>query len=219
MSRLPLYGLAALAALLAVSIAWQLSTPDRVTPAAPLPITAATTDARPPTDHARGAADLAAVILARPLFSPARRAAAPGMVAQPAPDGPLPRLTGIIVTPTGRSAIFAGGAQPVVVLEGGQLGGFVVHAIEPGQVTLLGPDGPRIVLPSFDPNRPQPVAAAVAQGLPLLPGAARPAPAYSPEPPEGSKDAMPFEQKPAPTGLDIVRNQSSRAPGQAGPPR
>lgn len=92
----------------------------------------------------------AAVILARPLFNPNRRPDA--SVAEAGPG--LARLTGVITTTAGRSAIFAGpsGGKPIVVEEGGRIGPYVVGSIDGGTVTLIGPEGQRVLHPAFDPS-------------------------------------------------------------------
>lgn len=107
-------------------------------------------------------------VLARPLFSPDRRPAARGAVATGAAPARLPRLSGILLDGARRSVIFAAGdgGRPVVVAEGGELNGFRVQSIEAGQVTIVGPDGPHVVRPSFDP-RP---AGGATPGLPVSPG-------------------------------------------------
>jgi hypothetical protein len=94
-----------------------------------------------------------AAILARPLFSPTRRASVrtPQDGGTAAPPG-LPRLAGILVSPLGKAAIFAGigETKPVVVREGARVGSYVVRSIRPDQITLRGPDGERIVSPSYE---------------------------------------------------------------------
>ncbi len=118
----------------------------------------------PPPSPATVAADRqrwAEIVLARPLFNPSRRpiveeakpveaSAAPAAAA--AAD--LPRVSGIILLPGRSRAIFAGAGdgKPVTVTEGDRFGPYVVEAIEPGQVRLSGPDGTRLLRPSFDPN-------------------------------------------------------------------
>lgn len=99
-------------------------------------------------DHVR---DWVAAVLARPLFSPDRRpAAAPVSTASNRVPG-LPRLAGILVGPSGRSAIFAAdGSKPIVAQEGGHVGAYTIKAIETAQVQLAGPDGTRVLNPSFD---------------------------------------------------------------------
>ena len=113
-----------------------------------------------------------ATILARPLFEPSRRppaveAAAGGAIAV------LPRVTGVLVGPTGRSVIFAGSGngRPLVAREGTRVGPFTVQSIDIGAVTILGPDGPRVLHPSFD------TAAGTTAGSPA---AAAPAPPVAP---------------------------------------
>jgi hypothetical protein len=92
-------------------------------------------------------------ILARPLFSRDRR---PTPVIAKAGSDPLlaslPRLTGVLVGPFGRSAIFASdsGGKALVIVEGGNVGPYTVQAIEPGRVTIAGPEGVRQLQPSYD---------------------------------------------------------------------
>jgi hypothetical protein len=91
-------------------------------------------------------------ILARPLFTPGRRPPSQPH-AEPAPTtkAALPRLAGVLVSPAGKAAIFAGGdTKPVVVHEGGRLGAYTVQSIEPGRVTLLGPGGTVVLQPTFE---------------------------------------------------------------------
>lgn len=77
----------------------------------------------------------------------------------------LPRLAGILVSSHSKSAIFAadGDGRPVVVGVGGDVGGFRVQAIEPGQATVVGADGgTRLLRPSSGPRLPTAQAAAQA---------------------------------------------------------
>jgi len=103
-----------------------------------------------------------ATILARPLFSRDRRPlAAPGQSIAVAATG-VPRLTGILISPLGKTAIFAAvdGGKPIVVSEGSHLGRFVVQSIDVGQVTIIGPEGQDMLRPSFDnATAPTPPAA------------------------------------------------------------
>ena len=104
-----------------------------------------------------------ATILARPLFRPDRRPEA--SVAQTTVGGPG-RLTGVTISPVAKAAIFAGsaGSKPIVVDEGGRVGSYTVIAIEIGAVTIMGPEGQRVLHPSFDPSlQPKAVGSAVRQ--------------------------------------------------------
>jgi general secretion pathway protein N len=127
-----------------------------------------------------GAADAAALvgqrvatILARPLFSPDRRPIGASGEAEPG----LARLTGIMLTAGGKAAIFAGPSdgQPVVVSEGGHLGRYELAAIDADGVTVIGPDGQRVLHPTFDPKPPAvtPVAQPQPPAPPKPPGGAR----------------------------------------------
>lgn len=95
-----------------------------------------------------------ATSLARPLFSRDRK---PTPVAAKSDGGPaissLPRLSGVLVSPFGRLAIFAAseGGKPIVVAAGGTLGPYTVTEIEPGTVTVSGPDGEQNLVLKFDP--------------------------------------------------------------------
>ena len=106
---------------------------------------------------AGGAADAlsaqeVATMLARPLFTPDRRPAEAGGDATTG----LARLTGVVVTAAGKTAIFAGSVdgRPLVVPEGARIGQYVVASIEADAVTIIGPDGRRVLHPTFDPNQP-----------------------------------------------------------------
>lgn len=110
-----------------------------------------------------------AAMLSRPLFDPHRRPPISG--GELAGEG-LPRLAGVLVGPFGRSAIFAGptGGKSVVVTEGDRLDGYVIEAIRPTEVTVLGPEGRRVLHPTFEPDVPPvrgtPVAAMPGVTLP-----------------------------------------------------
>ena len=121
-----------------------------------------------PANHLQ---DWLQTVLARPLFAPNRHAAAGSILG--ATSVRLPRVTGILVEGSRRSVIFAAadGGKPLVVAEGAELSGFRVQSIETDQVTVVGPDGPRLLRPTFDPAPRQ----AVPQGLPGLPGFGVPA--------------------------------------------
>ena len=130
---------------------------------------------------------LLATILARPLFSSTRRPPPPGGRDAAADSGLADtRLTGIVIAPGHRIAIFAPvGAKAVIVSEGEVVSGWRVERITARQVSLTGPDGTRTLQPKFDPNLTPPAAAAGPGNAPpaLLPAALAPATPRPPFPP------------------------------------
>ncbi|WP_158929289.1 hypothetical protein [Acidisphaera sp. S103] len=85
-------------------------------------------------------------ILARPLFTQSRRApaapAAPAAPVEKVAAVETPRLTGVILSPSGGRAIFTlHEGKPVVVADGGRIGDDVVKSITPDTVFLTGPTG------------------------------------------------------------------------------
>ncbi|HUN38856.1 MAG TPA: hypothetical protein VMU81_01055 [Acetobacteraceae bacterium] len=139
------------ACLLAATVAWEFGAFSARQPARvllrPIQITALQTAA---PDHT---AEWVSTILARPLFSPDRRAAPLPTAITGGRDAPpgLPRLTGVLVGPFGRTAIFAtGGGKPLVVTEGGKVDAWTVQSISIGTVRIRGPDGAKTLQPSFE---------------------------------------------------------------------
>lgn len=104
--------------------------------------------------------DLVAIVLAQPLFSPARRPPAAAATEEaPVEGAPDFRLAGIVMEPDRRLAIFAAAnAKPLAVEEGGQVYGWHVDSISPGEVSMSGPAGTRIMQPKTDraPKGPAP---------------------------------------------------------------
>jgi hypothetical protein len=149
-------GLFAAGAVFAGVIQWELSS-------SPDPVPTPTVGSRPSGSTAASLPREAdqvrtwvATVLDRPLFSPDRRPPAQSGQEMAAPAG-LPRLTGIMVGPFGRSAIFATDPKPAVIPEGGRIGAYTVKSIDPAQVQVAGPDGLRTVRPSFQPTPAKPV--------------------------------------------------------------
>jgi hypothetical protein len=96
--------------------------------------------------------DLAATIDSRPLFSSTRRPADEAIAKAPSgtPQDSLPRLSGVIVGPTGGRAIFAGpDGKSHTAAEGDTVGAFKIRSIAPGVVTLSGSQGERVLRPTF----------------------------------------------------------------------
>ena len=124
--------------------------------------------------------ELVATILARPLFSNTRRPPPRGDDNATADSGLADtRLTGIVVLPGHRIAIFAPlGAKALVVSEGETVSGWRVERINPREVSLSGPSGTKTLQPKFDPNLTPPPSPTVGGGNPRAPApvaaAARP---------------------------------------------
>jgi len=119
---------------LLVVLALELATSQaRVTlMAAPLPA------ARIVSPAASGLRAEVDVLLARPLFSPRRRP----VIAAPPPVPQPPRLSGIVVTGSGRYAIFvSAGGHPMIAARGQFVGPFRIREITTTQVIVSGPNG------------------------------------------------------------------------------
>lgn len=152
MNRLLFPALIGLVLLLAAALAWQIGQDGS---SAPSPPSAVGPVARP-ASPAEMASDSSAVqrsvaaILARPLFAPDRRPIATTAPAAATAVG-LPRLAGVVVTSSGRQAIFAAGGdgRQIAVAEGGQIGAFTISRIDADAVIIAGPDGSRMLRPSF----------------------------------------------------------------------
>ncbi len=140
----------AVGGMLALVIAWEIVDMPRgnVTLAGPYDSVA---KHAAPRAHADNVPAWVGPVLARPLFSPDRRPAPDTESIAPASAPGLPRLTGILVGPFGRSAIFAGnGSKPIVLGEGGRIDAYTVRSIDAAQVRLDGPNGVQRLQPAFD---------------------------------------------------------------------
>jgi hypothetical protein len=160
---------AALAAALLAVIGYELRSYQGVEAAAEpgrVPSFAPTAIETVPAAHDRSAE--LATILARPLFQPDRRPA-PEAAASPK----LGRLAGIIVSGTEKRLIFAGssGGGPIVVKEGDHLDADVVQSISDEHAALSGPNGVKIITPSFDAKGPSPAHPAPAETTEKKPAA------------------------------------------------
>lgn len=147
-------GLIVLAA--AAGTAYDLSSGDAVDPIRPasphISPAVATVSRADAVEHWK------ADILARPLIYPGRHAPMQGVIAErPAVPEPVPRLTGVVVGLTLRSALFVTGqgARPTVVQEGAHIGPYIVRSIRSNEVVVEGPDGIRSLHPTYD-GAPQP---------------------------------------------------------------
>jgi hypothetical protein len=145
--------------------------------------------------------DLVATTLSRPLFSATRRPAAPAAPDRLAdPKLTNVRLTGIVVDPDQRTAIFAvQGAKPLVRTEGETVNDWHLDSIAPQEVTLTGPTGTTILELKSDPNlvrpasqpqpgpQPQPAVSAARRGVPPVQPAVAVTRPLSPTPPIGQR--------------------------------
>jgi general secretion pathway protein N len=146
---------------LAGLLAWQIVTPDPLAEASSGPPGATLAakahdqkaDARSQAAEATvSLAQAAQRILERPLFNPDRRPPPPPAAAPAAapPKSEFLRLSGTVIGPSGRSAIFVDSeGHARVVGEGGVIGEFSIRAITPGQVTLTSSAGERVLHPTF----------------------------------------------------------------------
>jgi hypothetical protein len=144
---------------------------------------------------------LTATILARPLFSPTRRPPeAPGTDHSEAPLSDM-RLTGILITPDQRLAIFApAGGKSLVRSEGDMISDWRIESIANQSVSLSGPTGATTLEPKGDPNlvRVQQPAAQQAMAPPAQPAA--------PAAPSATSRMMPAANAPAPRPTPFRRS-------------
>ncbi len=153
MSQRALFALGALASALVAVLVLEVAAvaPSSVDMTIPAPDIVQT---RPAAGIAEQRLDRVPSVLARPLFHPDRRPAPLGGSAEALQAAEtLPRLTGVVVTPAGRSAIFIPpGGKPTTVAEGSAMGALTVISIAAGEVTLQSADGIRKIRPSYAPR-------------------------------------------------------------------
>jgi hypothetical protein len=135
--------------------------------------------------------ELVSTILARPLFSPTRHPPPrTGTETSSTLDLGGARLTGIVIAPGVRLAIFdLKGSKPVLLNEGETISGWRVDSIAPSEVSLVGPGGLKTLQPKLDPahtaSGPPPASAARLQPAPPPPSATQVQPA--PPPPSAAR--------------------------------
>jgi hypothetical protein len=101
--------------------------------------------------EAKDTATWAESIIARPLFSVSRRPPKAKSTGGPAADTGLPRLSGIMITPAGRRAIFMPeGGKPRTLAEGAVLDENTIRQIRANEVLLSGPKGDIVLRPTYD---------------------------------------------------------------------
>jgi len=157
MTRMMVLG--GLLATLCLVLVWELAAPAD-NPAAPGAVPVSPTPAADAGNGKTSAAEpgaatlagVAASITERPLFSPTRRPATvtASVAGGPAASDTVPRLTGVIVGPSGGWAIFAGAdGKSHAAGAGDVIGAFKVRTIDPGAVTLTGSEGDRVLHPTY----------------------------------------------------------------------
>jgi hypothetical protein len=103
------------------------------------------------TAASKDTADWADAIDQRPLFTVGRRPPKLGHGPSSATGTSLPRLSGIMITPSGRRAIFMpDGGKPLTLAEGASLDDNTIRQIKPDRVVLTGPKGTTELRLSFD---------------------------------------------------------------------
>jgi hypothetical protein len=184
------------------------SSPHAEAPAAPPP-------QRPPVEQ------LVQTSLAQPLFSPTRRPPDTAAVARAAePELLNVRLTGIVLEPGRRLAIFAvPGSKPLSRGEGEEINDWRVESIGPSQVSLTGAAGTMVLEPKFDPAlvRSQPIAGATPAN-PLFPVAAGAKPPQANPPTQQPPVPRPVAQQPAMPRAGTTQQPRVLFPGPRMPP-
>jgi hypothetical protein len=144
MKKTVMVGLGAFGVLLLCVIAWEVLQFQMPTSVSPRYSSAVARSVRQPAAPRLSDGDVQlASILARPLFSPSRTAPAeaPGTLSDH-----VPRLTGIVITPAGKWALFApADGRSLLISEGQTVGPYVVRMINADNVTVSGPAGYRVL--------------------------------------------------------------------------
>jgi hypothetical protein len=160
-------------------------------------------------DAERDIAGWAATITARPLFNIGRRPPKTAAHKNVVASSDLPRLSGIMITPAGRRAIFSpDSGKPLVLAEGAVLEDGTIRRIAADSVTIQSAKGDLVLRPSFDRNHQS--------GGPIIGGAAFPpnAAAFNPAFPNPAfAPGLPQMPQPAPDQPDEANNAEG-APAQ-----
>jgi len=146
---------------------------DAADPPAVLPAEARTGASLPaPAAQRPRAEELVRASLAHPLFSATRRPPDQPTAGRGSDPGlPNVRLTGIVIEPDRRLAIFAvPGGKPLTRAEGETINEWRLESIGPNQVSLSGPTGITTLAPKTDPNlaRPKQIAQPAPKPTPPL---------------------------------------------------
>ena len=164
------------------------------------------------TGATKDTSDWADAILQRPLFTIGRRPPKASKGPHVLTGTGLPRLAGIIYTPSGPHAIFMpDGGKPLTLQEGAMLDDDTIRQIKPDRVILNGPKGMTVLTPSYDKQQ---------RSLTTLGGPAFTPPAFTPGFPNGfnpafSPAAPGFQGQPVPP---VPQNQGADDAGDGTPP-
>jgi hypothetical protein len=110
--------------------------------------------------------DWADAILQRPLFTVGRRPPKAGHGIHTLSGTGLPRLAGIMITPSSRRAIFMpDGGKPMTLPEGASLDDDTIKQITPDRVLLSGPKGTTVLMLTYDKQQ----RGLTTPGAPLFP--------------------------------------------------
>jgi hypothetical protein len=132
-----------------VAIEWMPASGRPAAVPAPRPVHAQTVAAN--TDDSRDTDDWADTVLERPLFTIGRKPPKPPAPGHQAGGAGLPRLSGIMITPFGRRAIFMPeGSKPMVLAEGAAVGDRTISRIATDKVYL---SGDTVLTPTLDKQR------------------------------------------------------------------
>jgi hypothetical protein len=122
--------------------------PPVVKPAVAIHAASATGDSEP-----RDTGDWADTVLGRPLFTVGRRPPKSSGGGHLIANTGFPRLAGIMITPSGKWAIFApDGGKALVLSPGGALEDATVRTIHRDRVVVSGPKGEQVLWPTYDHN-------------------------------------------------------------------
>jgi len=138
--------LAILPCILATLLAVEIVLPAMPPIALPTPVASRPKpSARPAADADVMVDDLVAIVLDRPVMEPNRRARGVVPVAPPT-DAALPRLSGVIIGPDGKRAIFTPATgRSLILAEGDKVGQAIIKTIRPDEVILAGSDGDQVI--------------------------------------------------------------------------
>jgi hypothetical protein len=129
-----------------LAIEWMPASSEPAAVAPPRPAHAQTIVAK--TDDSRDTDDWSDTVLERPLFTVGRKPPKPPALGRQASGAGLPRLSGIMITPFGRRAIFMPeGAKVLVLSEGATVGDHTISRIATDRVYL---SGDTVLTPTLD---------------------------------------------------------------------